>query len=73
MPRSMRPASVALSSTRTRGARPAHSKTRRRPQQRHSDLSSSIATQKRAFEWGSVTTRSLRVRGTPATTARNDP
>lgn len=72
-PRSIRPASVASSGTRTRGARPIHPKTSLSPSQRHSDPSSPMATQRRALGWGSVTTRSLRARGTPATTARDVP
>ena len=69
----MRPASVALSSTMSAGARPIHSNTARSPAHRHSDLSENIATQYLAFECGSVTTSSFMLLGSPASMHRKFP
>ena len=73
MPNAILPASVALSSTSRRGARPIRSKTALRPRQKTSALSHGRAAQKRALECGSVTTRSFRSTVRPATVAREVP
>lgn len=72
-PRTRRPASVALSSTISRGARPTHPNTSARPAHMHSARWDMPATAKRAFEWGSATTSSLRRSLSPATTASKLP
>ena len=72
-PCTIRPASVALSSTSSAGARPIHSKMRRSPSQRHSERSENIAVQKRALEWGRVRTSSFMSRATPAISQRKLP
>ena len=69
----MRPAPVALSRTSVCGARPIQANTEASPSQRHSERSDIVATQYLAFECGSVTTRSFRSVGTPASTARKLP
>lgn len=73
LPNAILPASVALSSTSRRGARPIRSKTALRPRQKTSALSHGRAAQKRALECGSVTTRSFRSTVRPATVARKFP
>lgn len=72
-PRTIRPASVALSSTSSEGARPIRSKILRSPSHRHSERSENVAAQYLAFECGSVTTSSFMSRGRPASTQRKLP
>ena len=72
-PRSLLPASVALSSTSVDGARPTCSKISRSPSHRHSARSAIPATQNLALEWGSVRTSSLSAMRLPASTASKFP
>lgn len=72
-PRTIRPASVALSSTTSLGARPQRPKISARPAHMHSDLWDLVATHCRSLEWGSVATSSFSSSGSPATVARKLP
>lgn len=72
-PRTILPASVALSSTIAAGARPQRRKISSSPAHRHSDLCDMRATHCRSFECGSVATSSLRSRVLPPTAARKFP
>lgn len=69
LPKSIHPASVALSSTTRRGTRPAISNISASPSQKHSAFSHIIAMQKRTFECGNVATRSFSSSLSPATVA----
>ena len=73
LPEAILPASVALSSTSVRGARPAHSNIIRSPAQKTSALSQASATQKRALGCGKVATSSFSAAGAPAITASKLP
>ena len=68
-PRTGRPASVASSGTTTPGARPQRGKTSARPAHGHSARWGLRAAHCPSLGWGSVATRGLGSRASPATTA----
>lgn len=68
-PRTGRPASVASSGTTTPGARPQRGKTSARPAHGHSARWGLRAAHRPSSGWGSVATRGLGSRASPATTA----
>ncbi len=72
-PRTILPASVALSSTIALGARPQRPNISASPAHRHSERWERMATHCRSLECGSVATSSLRSSSSPPTAARKFP